>query len=323
MSTYYADPLNNPKLIQDDEFCISMDMEQMLIIMDEVFSVQCYVYCIDGDKITVAPNLEYNNELWNLVNEENAILQRERILKFQYELHHEEYQKINQYDYIAKRNLYLLNLLTSHVNGYSKLGERDSLIYFLLFNDNGGKRYFFCAMSLLFRLLISMKSGKDEVNIVIKALNRSYETMKQIFNGEEVFWERFANRKKDMENSYIFEKGFFAKESAYVGHWIEKRREIKKTDIWSIVFYNMNSFRNLTMHIMLHMTKISRELFGEDCVGFVWEKDLKEYNFSNDFWVLDKQLEDLGEKKKAPEFNINNWVDQYISQLKKVYEEFE
>lgn len=324
LSLYYADPNTDPSLIKEAEFSLGMDVVQMLLLMEGVFDEIEYKYYIKDEKIGISPLSEKKLEYENLVDcsvgelksaKVFAITDRARI-DYQ-ELDYKEidgYKKILPY---AKDHLYFLNVLMSNVNATSKLSDRQSLVCYRLFNNKNGKDFISCLLFIAASLLIEYRSGGcEKANRVIESLNKDYLLMKKIYSNASTFLQNLQNREQEMKYTYC--SNFFVNQSEIFIDWIESHQNIiEENNILEFIFFRNDTLKNYTLHLMWHIIKISQILVGQSRVEIQWEHDfdLTKTFEPRDFYHLDILIQELEEKRESSSFDVNDWIDRYISRL--------
>lgn len=324
LSLYYTNPKTDPTLIRVPKFCISIDMLQLLLLMEGVFGKSEYKYCVVNKKIEIVPLSDKESEyieMIDLSNEEYRITKVINVKNRDYTILGDlDYTEIQHYEENipkAKDNLYFFNILITMVNGTSILTKRENLVYYYLFSNRGGKEFVSYLITMTLYLLIAYRdAGCESAKQVIEALNYDYTLMKEIYNNSRIVLSEMSNRERRMRLSY--KPRFFINQSNSFKEWIRNHQSIiEKKNILEFIFYQNNTLKNYALHFMRYIVRIGTVLIGRECGTFPWEKEseIESVTESRDFYDLNKSIKELEVEGVKLSFDKGKWIEQYIGNL--------
>ncbi len=328
LSLYYADPTAKPSNIQETKLSIGMDVVQMLFLMEGVFDEIEYKYYIADGKIQSQPIGDKIKEYQDLIEQSDPELKVAQVLAAvnngENAFQDLDYRKIDSYRRnrtakmaVPKDNLYFLNILVRNVNGKHVLGERNTHIFYHLFSNRKGKEFIGCLVSMMVKFISTLLKGDvEEAEKVIAVLNGDYDLMKVAYQNRKKFLENMMRHEQRMR--YDYPENFFLNQSEKFRTWVKDHRDIKdEGDILKFIFYKNEALKNFTLHLMLHIVKISRIFLKDKHKITLLEKNFKlsEVLQMSEFYHLDRLIEKLEERGKDSSFDMIKWANEYNGKL--------
>lgn len=340
MSTYFKMPNTAPSLLgrADYRYSVSMDVEQLLYMMEAVFDHVEYKYYIRNGQTNIVPLEEKKAEYNKLVDDSKAEFIRNGILAVNKEgeegFSEQDYRDIEKYESDnesrekpkAREILYLMCALTNWMNSTGRVGERKNVPYYCLFTYQSGKEFIGYLMAMLLQLLIACRDAGDEkAEKVISSLNQDYDSMQQFYSKAKEILDKLKRQNKDLPNNY--DQEFFVNSSDILTDWTLKQQNIlMKDDIWEFIFrgnkeYGWKANMKLANNLLWHIVQISRLILHQEHGSIKWEKKLKKEAGLSDFQYLDSLIKELEESSDNPEFDKSNWIGRYIAGLSRLVDE--
>lgn len=340
MSTYFKMPNTAPSLLgrADYRYSVSMDMEQLLYMMEGVFGRVEYKYCTENERTNIVPIEEKKAEYDKLVDDSTAEFASNRILAVNKDgeegFSEQDYHNIVKYENDNKNRekpkvretLYLMCALTNWMNSTGRVGERENVPYYCLFTYQSGKEFVGYLVAMLLQLLIEYRdAGNEKAEKVISNLNRDYDSMQQFYSKAKEILDKLKRQNKEIQNSY--DQNFFVNSSDILTDWILKQQNIRREDdIWEFIFrgnkeYGWKANMKLANNLLWHIVQISRLILHKEHGSIKWEEKLKKEAGSSDFQYLDSLIKELEENNDNPAFDKSNWIEKYIAGLSRLVDE--
>lgn len=307
------------------QYSMDLDMEQLLLMMEGVFDVIEYKYCIGDGKIQAIPSSNKEAEYAVLIESTEEERKKAGLLAVadssRVNFQKSDYEKIASYKTklpSSKKHLYFFNILVQNINGTNKLAERESLSYYQLFSIKGGKELVSCLLTMTLQLAVAYQiGGYGEANKVIASLDEDYKLMRKLYDKAPIFLNNMQSRERHLRNTY--QLNVIINQSRVIVNWIENHRKIiERKDFLDFIFCENITLKNYALHFMYLFTRINRALMGERCIKMQWDKDF-DFNTSvlaqREFTHLDNLVTKLEERELNACFDMNSWVAQYTAKL--------
>ncbi len=314
LSMYYANPDNNLDLF-DIRYTKAMDLEQLLLMMKEIFG-EGYQPCLKNGVLTLCPTSEYVTEYDNIIGKENFLyriinIQNNKFVKF----NKSDYSVIRQLKYAncSVDRLYFLNILLESVNGTNTVSARPTRLYYVLF----GQAVHLEDIVLLIKYLVYSYVSKGEQGIleVCAAMQSDYNLLHQLYaKREEILTD--LHQRNILQREYY--NNFFINESLTARSWIEEKSGKSSEDVIDFA-YGKNVCVCLIMRKLLyHVIKICQILSDSKFVLDEPFKLLKPGRKKQDLDVLDGLLDELEKSVQDGKADCIQWFEKYMSAVNNI-----